>query len=88
MFLWIITFQCHAASALGILVDSRKDGGINLSPLKVGLAILLAVLSFIRKVVYGRRAFFIEQYDIIIGVMLLVILISGIFIKGDDSFFG
>lgn len=58
------------------------------SNLVFGLAILLAVLSFIRKVVYGRRAFFIEQYDIIIGVMLLVILISGIFIKGDDSFFG
>jgi len=33
------------ASALGILVDPRKDRGIDLSPLKVGLAILLADLS-------------------------------------------
>ncbi|MBO7196547.1 MAG: hypothetical protein J6V80_04380 [Clostridia bacterium] len=58
------------------------------SELVFALAILLAVVSFIRKVVYGRRVFFIEKYDIIIGVMLLFILISGIFIKGDESFFG
>ena len=52
-----------------------------------GIAILLAILSFARKVLYGRRVLYIEQYDIILGAMLLFILVSGIFIKGESSFF-
>jgi hypothetical protein len=51
-----------------------------------GAALLLALASFIRKAIYGRRVLYIEQYDIIIGVMLLFILISGIFVKGIESF--
>ena len=51
-----------------------------------GIALLLALISFIRKAVYGRRVLYIEQYDIIIGIMLLFILISGIFVKGIESF--
>ena len=53
-----------------------------------GIAILLAVISFARKVLYGRRVLYIEQYDFVIGAMLLFILVSGIFIKGEDSFSG
>lgn len=52
------------------------------------ISILLGVISFIRKVVYGKRVFHLEQYDILIGIMLLIILISGIFVKGMDSFSG
>lgn len=50
------------------------------------LALIIALLAFIRKVIYGRRVFFIERYDIIIGLIMLLILISGIFVKGVDSF--
>ncbi len=52
------------------------------------LTVLLAVISFIRKVAYGKRVFHLEQYDILIGIMLVFILISGIFVKGIESFGG
>ena len=44
------------------------------------------VLSFARKVMLGRRVLYIEQYDICIFVFLLFVLISGIFVKGMESF--
>ena len=58
------------------------------SEIVFSLAILLALISFVRKVIYGRRVLYIEQYDILIGIMLLFILISGIFVKGVESFGG
>ena len=58
------------------------------SEIVFALAIILAVFSFIIKVMYGRRVFHFEQYDIIIGVMLLFVLISGVFVKGFESFGG
>ncbi len=61
---------------------------LNHADIILGIAILLAVISFMRKVFYGRRVLYIEQYDLIIGAMLLFILISGIFIKGEYSFSG
>lgn len=51
-------------------------------------AIILAAVSFVTKVVSGRRVMHIELYDICIGAMLLFILISGIFVKGMESFSG
>ena len=51
-------------------------------------AVAFALVSFLLKVLYGKRALYIEQYDIFIGAMLLFILISGIFLKGEDSFSG
>ena len=51
-------------------------------------AVIIGVLSFLRKVLYGKRAIYIEQYDIVIGVMLLFVLISGVFVKGIESFSG
>lgn len=56
--------------------------------LVLSLALILAMISFGIKVFHGRRVLYIEQYDILIGVMLLFILISGIFIKGFESFSG
>lgn len=53
-----------------------------------GAALVIALISFVRKAVYGRRVLYFEQYDIIIGIMLLLILISGIFVKGIESFSG
>lgn len=51
-------------------------------------AILLGLGSFLIKVLYGKRIIYIEQYDIFLGIMLLFLLVSGIFIKGEASFWG
>jgi len=55
---------------------------------EVAFAVLvgLTFLSFMRKVMCGKRALFAEQYDLFIALMLVAILISGIFIKGFESF--
>ena len=58
------------------------------SDLVLSLALVLAVISFLIKTLHGRRVLYIEQYDICLGGMLLFILISGIFIKGIESFSG
>ena len=58
------------------------------SELVLALALLLALVSLIRKVVYGRRVLCIELYDIFLGVMFTFFLVSGIFVKGMDSFYG
>ncbi len=49
-------------------------------------AVALAAVSFIRKVIYGKRVLFIEQYDVFILLMMIFVLISGIFLKGSESF--
>ena len=48
--------------------------------------ILLTALSFLRKVYAGKRVIHLEQYDLLITFFILLILISGIFIKGYESF--
>ena len=48
--------------------------------------VLITAISFVRKVLYGKRAVHIEQYDVLLGLMMLSIMLSGIFIKGVDSF--
>ena len=52
------------------------------------LAALVAVtlISYVRKVSLGKRVYFLEQYDIGLFAMLFCILISGIFVKGVESF--
>lgn len=47
----------------------------------------LTVISFIRKVVCGKRVIFFEQYDLLIILLVSAFLISGIFVKGVDSFY-
>ena len=48
--------------------------------------IALTVVSLIRKVIFGKRVLFFEQYEVLIGLMMTAILISGIFLKGMESF--
>ena len=50
--------------------------------------LILIVISFFVKFLYGKRVLYIEQYDIFIIAMLLFVLISGIFVKGMESFSG
>lgn len=50
------------------------------------IIVALAVVSFLRKVVSGKRVLNVEPYDVMLAVFTLMILISGIFVKGMDSF--
>ena len=52
------------------------------------LAVMVAVtlISYARKVASGKRVYFFEQYDLVLFLMLTCILISGIFVKGVESF--
>ena len=51
------------------------------------LALLCAVtlISFIRKVARGKRVYAFEQYDLVIGVFLVIVFISGIISGGTSS---
>ncbi len=48
--------------------------------------VVITTISFSRKLVFGKRVLNFEQYDILILLLLLVVLISGIFLKGVESF--
>ena len=52
------------------------------------LAAMVAVtmISFVRKVMLGKRVFPLEKYDVLLFLMVGFILISGIFVKGMESF--
>ena len=41
--------------------------------------VIITAISFSRKLVFGKRVLNLEQYDILIFIMLLAVLISGIF---------
>ena len=47
---------------------------------------ILAIISFLRKVLSGKRVFSFEQYDLLVLLTVLSILISGVFVKGVDVF--
>ena len=48
--------------------------------------IMAAFISFMRKVIFGKRVYSIEQYDVLVMLFTFCILISGIFMQGLDSF--
>ncbi len=50
------------------------------------IIVAVAIVSFMRKMIYGKRVFHIEPYDILLAIFTFLILISGIFVKGMDSF--
>ncbi|MBR2343678.1 MAG: hypothetical protein IKA64_05425 [Clostridia bacterium] len=52
----------------------------------LGALVLVTLFSYGRKVLLGKRVFALEQYDIVLFLMLIFVLISGIFIKGIESF--
>lgn len=56
--------------------------------ISVTFLLVMTVISFTRKVMAGKRVLVIEQYDVLIGIMLLFVLASGIFQKGMESFEG
>ena len=56
------------------------------STLILSMMVAVAFLSFVSKVLLGKRFFHFEQYDAVIMIFALFILISGIFNKGIVSF--
>lgn len=50
------------------------------------IMVAVAILSFLKKVVYGKRVFHFEPYDVLLTLFTFLVLISGIFIKGMESF--
>ena len=50
------------------------------------IMIAVAVVSFINKVIYGKRVFHFEPYDVVLAIFTFLVLISGIFVKGIESF--
>ena len=61
-------------------------GYIPYSEIVFSVLTVLTVISFLRKVVCGKRVIFFEQYDFFLSLMMIAILLSGIFIKGMESF--
>jgi hypothetical protein len=55
---------------------------------EVVLSVMVGVtlVSFLRKVIAGKRVYSFEQYDLELFLMLCFILVSGIFVKGVESF--
>ena len=52
----------------------------------LAIMVLVTLISYGRKVASGKRVYYFEQYDIGLFIMLFCILISGIFVKGVESF--
>ena len=50
------------------------------------LLTLITLLSFVRKVFMGKRVYAFEQYDLFIGLFLIIAFVSGIIVNGQDSF--
>ncbi len=46
----------------------------------------MTLLSYLRKVASGKRIYFLEQYDLVLLLMLFFVFISGVFVKGMESF--
>ncbi len=56
--------------------------------LVITILVGVSALSFARKVFVGKRVYHIEQYDILILLFLIPVLLSGIFHGGAESFRG
>lgn len=48
--------------------------------------LITTLVSFVRKVISGKRVYVFEQYDFFLGMMIIFVLLSGIFVKGMASF--
>ena len=54
--------------------------------LMLACMICAAFLSFARKIIFGKRVYSAEQYDMVIALFMAIILIVGIFVRGIESF--
>ncbi len=72
----------YVASILFLPFSGMFTGGYNV----FCIMILLTAASFLRKAYQGKRVIYFEKYDFIILIMIFCILVSGVFIKGMESF--
>lgn len=52
----------------------------------LAVMILVTAIAFLRKLAFGKRVMYLEQYDMLLLLMLLSVLCSGIFVSGIMSF--
>lgn len=85
----IVTFIALLSPECTFLVSLMALPYLNIIPYSdIAFAVLvgLTLLSFIRKVVCGKRVIFFEQYDFLLILLSCAFLASGIFMKGTESF--
>lgn len=56
------------------------------STLILSVLVIISVISFVSKVILGKRFFHFEQYDAVILIFMLFVFVSGVFNKGFVSF--
>ena len=95
---WWITVVMAAAIFVGITLSSPEFAffasflalpymsAAPYSSYILACVVMLTVFSFLRKSYFGKRVFYIDGYDLVIGAFMLCVLISGVFIKGLSSF--
>ncbi len=86
MFVIFVAFISPECTFMISLLALPYLGLIPYSDIVFSALICLTVLSFIRKVVCGKRVVYFEQYDLLIALMVMTVLVSGIFMKGTESF--
>lgn len=81
-----LTFISPEFSFFSIILAMPYLPLLAFSDLVLGIAVLVTFLSFAVKVALGKRVYHFEQYDLILALFLVFVLISGIFVKGIASF--
>ncbi len=81
-----ISFASPEFSFLFTVLALPYTGLISDTTSVLSALLIITLLSFLRKVISGKRVYVFEKYDLLIGAMVVFVLISGIFIKGMESF--
>ncbi len=81
-----LTFISPEFSLFSIILAMPYLPTLAFSDLILGMAVLATFLSFVVKVALGKRVYYFEQYDLLLALFLIFVLISGIFVKGLASF--
>ena len=58
----------------------------SISDLLLAVLVGMTLISYLRKIGSGKRIYFLEQYDLVLLLMLVFVFISGVFVKGMESF--
>ncbi len=82
----LVSFASPEFSFLLTLLVLPYTGLIANTTYVLAALVIITFLSFLRKVISGKRVYVFEKYDFLIGIMIIFVLISGIFIKGMESF--
>ena len=86
VFFLALSFAAPEFALFSSIIVLPLYGIIPHSDIVLSVMSVVALLSLLRKAVAGKRVICVEQYDVIIGLMLLCVLASGIFISGVESF--